>query len=135
MIGLTYTQRGGPGVASYHFEAPSNCFISYEAAPPSWRLDNGLRLPAHKPFENPDYDGATLVFTGTINWREATFHGDSRWEYEMHFSNDLSTISGGQMRAFDAAGDATRTYEFGRNLQYSLHSGSFVPVIRRVSCR
>ena len=80
IFGSTYLQGGKPGVAAYHFDAEADCYISYEHAPPGWRLDDGSSPPAKKPFLNPKYDPATRTFTGTIEWSEATINGgDARW--------------------------------------------------------
>merc|ERR1712187_239529 len=121
IIGQAYMQGGRLGFASYHFDSTDDCYISYEAAPESWRMDDGSRPPARKAFDNPSWNEETRTFTGTIDWSAGTFGGDARWEYEMIFSDDLSTISGGMVHAFDAEGSPTHTQTFGRNLQYALY--------------
>ena len=41
IFGSAFLQNGRPGVAAYHFQDPDDCYISYENAPSSWKLDNG----------------------------------------------------------------------------------------------
>ena len=118
IFGESYLQHGEKGIASYHFPAPDDCYISYENAPAAWVLDDGSRPPARKPFVNPRYDAATRTFKGTIDWSDNNFHGDARWEYEMVFADDFVTIAGGQMNGFDREGNATRTSRFPETLRY-----------------
>jgi len=91
------------GIASYHFDDPDNCFISYSNAPPEWKLDDGSPPPEKKNFSNTSFDAVTRTFRGTIEW-QVPFHGDSRWEYEMVFEEDFTVITSGQMRAYGADG-------------------------------
>lgn len=119
IFGAAYLQRGTPGVAAYHFEAPDSCYISYEHAPDGWRLDDGSRPPDKKPFDNPMYDAATRTFTGSIDWSDAPFNGAARWEYEMIFAEDFVLISGGQLNCFDIEGNHTSTKYFPRDLVYA----------------
>lgn len=98
ILGSAYLQGGRVGLASYHFEAAGDggadgdgegsggvtAWISYENAPPSWLLDDGNRPPQRVPFVDARYDAATRVFTGTVRWEPATFHGDARWECTRH---------------------------------------------------
>ena len=118
IFGESYLQHGDKGVASYHFLAPDDCYISYERAPAAWVLDDGSRPPARKAFANPRYDEATRTFTGTIDWSDNNFAGDARWEYEMVFADDFVTIAGGQMTGFDSEGNQTRTCAFPDTLRY-----------------
>lgn len=132
-IGGTYVQGGALGLASYHFEGGlAEAHISYESAPDAWRLDDGTRLQATKPFEAPAYNAASRTFTGTISWGETPFHGDARWEYHMQFSADFRSIVGGQCRAFDAMGEPRATHEFGRALHYARHDEGEAQVRRAV---
>lgn len=87
------------GVASYHFDSPEDCYISYANAPGTWRLGDGSRPPQKKPFTAARYDAGTRTFRGNIDW-EVPFAGATRWEYEMIFSDDLARIAGGAMKAF-----------------------------------
>ena len=131
IVGTTFVQGESLGVASYHFERPhtsaphhdelGDCYISYAAAPEAWTLDNGTRPPARKPFLHPTYDAPSRTFTGTIEWHEGAFGGDTRWEYTMVFAPNLATISGGEVRAFNAAGEPSKTHRFGANLFYRRH--------------
>jgi hypothetical protein len=57
----------------------SRSFISYEAAPGNWLLDNGQRPPGRKYFKNACYNPQTRIFTGVIDWRDNPFGGDSSW--------------------------------------------------------
>ena len=121
--GAAYMQGGLLGLASYHFRGPDDCYISYEAAPPDWLLDDGTRPPAVKRFESPSWDADTRTFVGAIDWSAAPFGGDARWEYTIVFSEDFATVAGGEVRAFDAAGARRRhrTRRFGRDLHYELY--------------
>jgi hypothetical protein len=46
-------------------------------------------------------------FTGLIDWSEANFKGDARWEYNIKFSEDSETIESGSIAKFDSNGDST----------------------------
>ena len=117
IFGCAFLQNGSVGVASYHFESPDECYISYEHAPEQWKLGDGSRPPPRKPFLNPKYDEATRTFTGTIEWEEG-FNGDARWEYEMIFSRNFRIIRGGQMQGYARDGTETRANTFPRALRY-----------------
>ena len=97
------------------------CYISYANAPTDWTLGDGSPPPDKKPFLNPTYDAATRTFTGNIEWAPSTFGGDARWEYQMVFSEDFSSICGGGVRSFNPSGALTRTIPF---------SQSFLPFTR-----
>ena len=58
------------------FEAPDDCFISYESAPAAWTHDDGSRPPPRKPFLRPNYDAASRTFTGSVDWSGGTINGD-----------------------------------------------------------
>ena len=122
IFGSTYVQGGGLGVASYHFRAAGDCYISYENAPPSWLLDDGSSPPAVKTFDSPLWDAASRTFTGVIDWSPTTFGGDARWEYTIVFSEDFRVVSGGEVRLFDASGEQTRTGLFGIDRNASLYA-------------
>ena len=128
IFGSTYLQGGKPGVAAYHFDAEADCYISYEHAPPGWRLDDGSSPPAKKPFLNPKYDPATRTFTGTIEWSEATINGgDARWEYTMIFSESLEIIAGGGSRRLGADGAERGANDFVDSLVYWRQPGAAAP--------
>ena len=125
-------QFGRLGLASYHFRAADDCYISYEDAPPSWRLDNGESPPAVKRFDSPSWDAATRTFTGVIDWSENTFHGDARWEYTIVFSEDFRHVSGGEVRAFDAAGEPKATHRYGHHLHYKLYAEEMAQLLNHL---
>lgn len=116
LYGKVYVQEEGRGFASYHFESPSRCYISYAQAPADWTLSDGSRVPAEKQFDQAKYDPATRTFTGTISWTPLTFDGVSSWDYEMRFSQDLTRISGGRVLSRPSG----EKDAFGRDLQYRL---------------
>ena len=115
------------GVASYHFsgrdgDSVDQAWISYEAAPPHWLLDNGDRPPQRKAFDNPTWDSETRTFKGSIDWTETPFSGDSRWEYEMVFAGDFESIVGGQMQGYNADGVASGApLTFPEQLRYEFY--------------
>jgi len=90
------------GIASYHFDSidPVDCYISYDNAPDTWRLDDGSPPPNKKPFENVSYDERTRIFEGTILWDPRTFADSIRWVYEIHFAEDFSAIISGKMQPY-----------------------------------
>merc|ERR1719238_1609018 len=87
-FGCIFVQRGGLGLASYHFDAPDDCYISYAEAPANWRLADGTPPPDKKPWVEHSYDPDTFTFRGVITW-SPTFSGMDRWEYEIVFSEDF----------------------------------------------
>ena len=93
-FGQVYMQLGSVGQASYHFDMPDDCYISYANAPAEWpALANGEQPPAKKPFLDPKFDPATRTFTGTIDWAPSGgWDGDCKWEYRMVFQDDSSTL-------------------------------------------
>ena len=121
IFGSAFLQNGRPGVAAYHFDSIEDCYISYENAPSSWKLDNGESPPAVKPFDSPLWDAASRTFTGVVDWSPTTFGGDARWEYTIVFSEDFRHVSGGEVRAFDAAGEPKATHRYGHHLHYKLY--------------
>jgi hypothetical protein len=118
IFGQVYLQGGAAGVAAYHFDSVDECYISYEHAPSEWRLSDGSRPPARKPFENPLYDAATRTFTATITWDGANFGGDAQWVYSMTFADDFVVICAGQILAFDGDGNQTNVHSFPEALRY-----------------
>lgn len=101
------------GVASYHFNSPDNCFVSYANAPVDWLLDDGSDPPARKPFTEIEYLEESRTFRAAVEWQPA-FQGDVRWEYEMVFSEDFNRIVGGTCHRINADGKSGRTIRFGR---------------------
>ena len=74
-FGYSYVQGRTWGLASYHFESPESVYISYIAAPQSWRLEDESPVPERAPFEDHDYVPETRTFTGTIRWSPLRFGG------------------------------------------------------------
>eukprot|EP00929_Paragymnodinium_shiwhaense_P065684 TRINITY_DN32909_c0_g2_i4.p1 TRINITY_DN32909_c0_g2~~TRINITY_DN32909_c0_g2_i4.p1 ORF type:complete len:206 (-),score=27.11 TRINITY_DN32909_c0_g2_i4:413-1030(-) len=99
------------GYASYHFEAPDDCYISYTSAPATWALEDGSMPPAKKPFAEPTFDVATRTFRGTVHW-EVPFGGHSRWEYEMVFAEDFESVVGGRMKPYRSDGTPDDAFSF-----------------------
>jgi len=91
------------GIASYHFDAADDCYISYANADHTWLLDDGRPPPAKKLFVNPAFDAETRTFRGEILW-DVPFNGCSRCVYKMVFAKDLSRIIDGQVQEYDAGG-------------------------------
>ena len=133
LLGLSnrvYVQGHQVGLASYHFGSLLNDdesekpYIFYDDVPPHWRLDNGNAPPSKKYFENWSYDEAERIFRGEITWFPATFGGDAKWVYEMHFSEDFGVISGGSCKAFGLEGDEQGEHKFGDVLVYRFYEFS-----------
>jgi len=94
IMGQTYVQVGGRGLASYHFESKNKCYLSYARAPDDWVLDDGSKPPTTKPFTDAHFDPDTRRFTGTVIW-PVPFNGHGKWDYEMVFSKDYMIIERG----------------------------------------
>jgi len=125
LLGCAFMQGGSLGLASYHFPVDAGvegAYISYEAAPPSWFLDNGQPPPRRKPFVNPTFDEGTRTFRGTIDWSEAAFGGDVRWDYAMVFAEDYSHIVGGGVTCYtDVDLPPSMQAAYGQELIYELY--------------
>eukprot|EP00928_Gymnodinium_smaydae_P057281 TRINITY_DN40548_c0_g1_i1.p1 TRINITY_DN40548_c0_g1~~TRINITY_DN40548_c0_g1_i1.p1 ORF type:complete len:357 (+),score=46.09 TRINITY_DN40548_c0_g1_i1:71-1141(+) len=96
LYGCIFVQASKMGLASYHFDSPDDCYISYENAPAEWTLDDGSRLPPKKPWVNYSYDAETLTFRGIIEW-DIPLKKMDRWDYEIVFSEDFSGVVGGRV--------------------------------------
>lgn len=118
IFGQIFVQGGRVGLASYHFDSPEECYLCYTAAPARWRLADGSAPPAWKRFESTSYDEATRTFRGTIDWGDNPFGGSARWEYEMVFEVDFSSISGGVVRSFRSGGEEEEPSHFASDLDY-----------------
>lgn len=94
--GCVFVQYGKLGLASYHFNSLEDCYISYDAAPETWRLDDGRRPPSKKAWEEVSYDPESRIFRGVIRW-DPTFHGCREWLYRIEFSEDFAGITGGEV--------------------------------------
>ena len=100
------------GVASYHFDSPSECYISYANAPDSWLLDDGSVPPRRKAFEQTSYEEETRTFRGVITWPQG-FDGAARWDYTMVFARDFSYICSGKVQPYGPRGFPMRAQHFG----------------------
>uniref|UniRef100_A0A7S2HRU7 RING-type domain-containing protein n=1 Tax=Zooxanthella nutricula TaxID=1333877 RepID=A0A7S2HRU7_9DINO len=119
------------GIASYHFDAEDDCYISYANAPSDWLLDDGTPPPAKKTFVRASYDAASRTFRGSIEW-DPTFNQASRWVYEMVFSEDFSSIVAGMMREYGPSGDAVmRHTRFHDPREYQGIDDSVLVYVRR----
>ena len=110
--GQTYLQGGDLGIASYHFDSPSSCYISYLNAPSAWVLDDGSKPPKKKYFVNVAYDEKSRTFRGVINW-PVKFAGESTWTYTMRFSDNFAIIEGGGLLT-----DTSISQTFAKDLIY-----------------
>ncbi|CAK0847296.1 unnamed protein product, partial [Prorocentrum cordatum] len=124
--GLHYAP-GLEGIASYHFDSPEDCYISYSSAPDEWRLDDGSHPPRRKPFADCAYDADRRTFTAVVHW-DPPFHGDVRWEYEMVFAEDFGGIASGQMRGYSGPTTRSRTHEFGQRRAFG---GPYLCYVRK----
>ena len=119
-------QSGTVGLASYHFEK-EECYISYSAAPSSWKLDNGCAPPLKKPFQNVERHGQTVsrnlnascrTFTAVVDWCPVAFAGDVKWVYRIVFSAaDYAHIESGEVISYDVSGKP-KVSVFGCDLVY-----------------
>lgn len=96
LYGCVFVQGGTLGFASYHFDAPDDCYLSYESAPSAWRLEDGSAPPAKKPWTEISYDPDTLTFRGVVEWSPA-FAGMDRWDYKIIFAEDFAGVVGGEV--------------------------------------
>lgn len=117
LFGSVYVQSGTEGLASYHFEE-EECYISYSAAPSSWRLDNGCAPPIKKLFQNISFHASSRTFTAVVDWCAAAFAGDAKWIYRIVFSADYTKIESGEVLAYGAAGEWRSVSVYGRDLFY-----------------
>lgn len=107
--GCVFVQYGKLGLASYHFNSLEDCYISYDAAPETWRLDDGCRPPSKKPWEEVSYDPESRIFRGVIRW-DPPFRGNSKWVYRMEFSEDFAGITGGEVVCSGGSEATTQSY-------------------------
>ena len=124
LLGCAFMQGGCLGLASYHFPVDAGiegAYISYEAAPASWLLDNGQPPPRRKAFVNATFDEDSRTFRGSIDWSESTFGGDVRWEYTMIFGDDYSHIVGGSVERYSNDDTGPSQSVYGRDLHYDLY--------------
>ena len=110
-------QSGTVGLASYHFEE-GECYISYSAAPSSWRLDNGCALPVKKPFQDVSFEASTRTFRAVVEWSPIALAGDVKWVYRIVFSADYTRIEKGEVISYGASGETRKMWAYGRELVY-----------------
>lgn len=134
-IGLVYAPSEGVGIASYHFDAPDDVYIDYRNADAmGWRLGSGASVPAKKPFTDFAIDYENKRFTGTIDWSSDPFLDRVSFEYDMHFSDDYSEISGGSI-VVTYEDDSTLTLSFETDLAYRVVTDADpYPFASLVSC-
>ena len=83
------------GVASYHFDNPECCYISWQNAPEHWLWDNGVPFKGFRAsFDKPTWNSTTRTFTGIVTL-PCLVDGCRFWDYVMVFSKDLKTIESG----------------------------------------
>ena len=120
IFGGVYIQGGTLGLASYHFSEEES-YISYSAAPPNWRLDDGSPPPAKKPFLQATYDASCRTFRAVVDWSDNNFHGHAEWIYRMVFSEDFRTIEKGEVIAYEADGSKGAWHAYEQDLFYVRH--------------
>ena len=118
IYGGVYIQAGTVGLASYHFSQEES-YISYSAAPPSWRLYDGSPPPAKKPFLHATYDENCRTFRAVVDWSDNTFGGDAEWIYRMVFSEDFKTIEKGEVICYEADGSKGDWHVYEKDLLYT----------------
>lgn len=104
IFGTVFTQAGGQGRVSYHFESEDDCYM---CCPSSWRLDDGSPLPAKKQFELMCYEAEARRFRAVVSWFP-TLDGAARWEYEIIFADDFSGVVGGHIQLKTPDGEVLR---------------------------
>jgi len=128
----TATRRGALKSASYHFEQDCS-YISYQGADLAYdgrKLADGSSLPDQKPFEDTSWNPATRTFKGTVSW-DPSFAGSIRWEYEMIFSADFSSIEKGSLSLKTTRGPGIGG---GHDMQLSYgETGSFGLMYKKVA--
>lgn len=117
IFGGVYVQCDTEGLASYHFN-DGDSYISYSAAPPFWRLDDGSPPPVKKPFLNASYDASTRTFRAAVDWSHVNFNGDAKWIYRIVFSEDFASIESGEVLSYGAAGEKRHWHAYEQDLFY-----------------
>jgi len=105
-FGCIFVQSGCLGLASYHFDAEDDCYISYSNVPDTWRLSDGSPPPSKKTWAEARYDPKTYTFHGVIEW-DPPFGSDVRWDYEIVFLEDFTAIVGGRVLSTSSGGSTT----------------------------
>ena len=117
IFGGVYVQGGTEGLASYHFNEVES-YISYSSAPPSWLLDDGSPPPVKKLFLNASYNASTRTFSAVVDWSHVNFDGDAKWIYRMVFSEDFTSIEGGEVLSYGAEGEKRHWHAYEEDLFY-----------------
>ena len=120
IFGGVYVQCNTVGLASYHFSHEES-YISYCAAPPTWRLDDGSPPPVKKPFLHSMYDASSRTFRAVVDWSDNNFGGDAEWIYRMVFSEDFMTIEKGEVISYEAGGRKGDWHAYEQDLFYTRH--------------
>ena len=105
-------------MASYHLNEDES-YISYSAAPPSWRLDDNSAPPLKKPFLSQTYDPAIRTFRAIVDWTSVNFHGDAKWIYRMVFSEDFTRIESGEVIAYGPREEKQGWHAYEQDLFYT----------------
>jgi Ca2+-binding EF-hand superfamily protein/thiol-disulfide isomerase/thioredoxin len=121
IYGSVFIQGGTVGMASYHFDAKDDCYLSYSNAPAHWALDDGTPMPERKPFEECSFDKSTRTFRGKVTWPGTTsfLGGVKCGEYRMVFDPEFARIIDGEIKLTGVDGDDRGTVLFGTELEYS----------------
>jgi hypothetical protein len=109
------------GKGSYHFVSEDNVYISWETTDLSGiKLDNGMPLPSKKLFTETTFDYEDRIFTGKIDFtlEGGTYGGAASWDYQMIFSEDYTSIIGGQVYRIDSGDKIFYTWTFGDDGNY-----------------
>jgi hypothetical protein len=117
IFGGVYLQGDREGLASYHFNEDGS-YISYKAAPPAWRLDDGSPPPVTKPFLNATYDPSIRTFRAIVDWSSVNFSGAAQWIYRIVFSEDFTIIESGEVLSYGAEGEKKRWHIYEQDLFY-----------------
>ncbi len=117
IFGGVYIQACTEGLASYHFDEQES-YISYNMAPPEWRLDDGSAPPKKKPFLHSTYDPVIRTFRAIVDWSDVTFGGGAQWIYRIVFSDDFMKISGGEVISYRAGGGKQMWHVYEQDLAY-----------------
>jgi hypothetical protein len=90
-----YIRNNTVGDFSYHLSENGGSFI-YMKNVSSKQADNGSFLPDKITFVDAKLDMKSRIFTGTIPLDDYPIQRSVVWKYVMEFSEDWSTIQGGQ---------------------------------------
>ena len=140
-FGHTFVQLGRQGLASYHLNSPENCYISYENAPESWKMDDGSRMPRRKELTDVKFHRASRQLTARyvlkeamfrvgartgflivlyyrVDWAPGSLSGASEWRVVMKFDEGYRAIYEGEVAVVRSDGAMLRKNFFGTQLRY-----------------